>query len=362
MIGQPDASSKRKRILFIGNFLSKGGWWRGVSEDLADRLKETGWEVITASPYLHRVKRSGHMVWTALFRCRDYNIAHVDVYGGLAFLWAEAVCNVLRLLHKPYVLTLRGGDLLEFAHRWPGRVRRLLCSAAAVTVPSRFFLEKMKPYRDDLRLLPNSLKLSAYKFKVRERPRPQLVWLRSFHAMYNPSLAPRVVALLAKDFPDIHLTMIGRDKGDGSFKAFQQVVSNLGVTNRISVPGGVPKARVPEWMNRGDIFLNTTNVDNTPNSVIEAMACGLCIVSTGVGGIPYLLQHERDALLVPPNDPESMALAVKRVLTEPALAENLSRNALQKVKKFDWPLIFPEWEKLLTVVAEGRELSSVVSA
>jgi glycosyltransferase involved in cell wall biosynthesis len=103
-------------------------------------------------------------------------------------------------------------------------------------------------------------------------------------------------------------------------------------------------------MSRGDIFLNTTNVDNTPISVLEAMACGLCVVSTNVGGIPYLLEHEHDALLVPPDDPAAVATAVRRLLTEPDLAEQLSRNARQKAEKFDWSIILPQWEALLISV------------
>ncbi len=62
----------------------------------------------------------------------------------------------------------------------------------------------------------------------------------------------------------------------------------------------VEKSEVPAWLAKGDIFLNTTNVDNTPVSVIEAQAAGLCVVSTNVGGIPFLLENGKDALLVPP--------------------------------------------------------------
>lgn len=77
------------------------------------------------------------------------------------------------------------------------------------------------------------------------------------------------------------------------------------------------------------------------------MASGLCVVSTDVGGIPYLLENEHDALLVPPNDPEAMAAAVKRILTEPQLAERLSRNARRKAEQFDWSVILTKWEALL---------------
>ena len=79
-------------------------------------------------------------------------------------------------------------------------------------------------------------------------------------------------------------------------------------------------------------------------------AVRLCVVSTNVGGIPYLLEHEHDALLVPPNDPAAMATAVRRLLTEPGLAERLSRNARQKAEQFDWSTILPQWEALLMSV------------
>jgi len=107
-------------------------------------------------------------------------------------------------------------------------------------------------------------------------------------------------------------------------------------------------------MAKGDIFLNTTNVDNAPVTVLEAMASGLCVVSTNVGGIPYMLEDEQDALLVPPDDAEAMAAAVRRVLTEPRLAESLSRNARHKAERSDWAVVLPQWETLLAAVAEGQ--------
>jgi L-malate glycosyltransferase len=212
----------------------------------------------------------------------------------------------------------------------------------------------MCPYRADLRLLPNALHLSAYSFRLRKLPQPQMIWLRAFHEIYNPSLALKVCARLSSAFPDVRLTMIGPDKGDGSLHRLRQLATELAVTEQIAIHDKVPKAQVPDWITRGDIFLNTSSVDNTPVSVLEAMACGLCVVSTRVGGIPYLLQHERDALLVPPNDPEAMAAAVRRILTEPALAEHLSHNARQKAEQFDWSAILPQWQALLTSVAERQ--------
>lgn len=334
-------------VLLVGNFLSHAGGSRGVCEDLAVRLAEAGWQVSTASTRSARIPRLADMLATAWRRRHAYEVAHVDVFSGPAFIWAEAVAWLLRRLNKPYILTLRGGSLPSYARRYPRRVSALLRSAAVVTTPSGYLLEHMQPYCPALRLLPNPIDLPLYPFHRREAPRPLLVWLRAFHTIYNPSLAVEVVARLAREFPGVRLLMVGPDKGDGSLQKAQAHADRLGVRERVTFAGGVPKREVGEWLSRGDIFINTTSVDNTPVSVIEAMACGLCVVSTSVGGIPYLLEHEQDALLVPPGDAEAMAAAVRRILTDGELAARLSQNARCKVEVFDWSVILPEWEQLL---------------
>jgi glycosyltransferase involved in cell wall biosynthesis len=342
----------RPGLLLVGNFLSHTIGTRALGEDLGVALASSGWPVLMTSSRLNRLARLFDFLWTVWQKRHSYSVAHVDVYSGLAFLWAELVCLALRLAKKPYVLTLRGGNLPRFAQGSRKRVQNLLQSSSAVTVPSTYLLEQIRPYRKDLVLLPNPLDLAKYRFQHREQPAPNLMWLRAFHDTYNPSLAVRVVALLAQEFPSVRLVMIGPNKGDGSLEAMMELTRKLCLQDRVTCPGRVSKDEVPNWLRQGDIFLNTTRVDNTPISVLEAMACGLCIISTNVGGIPYMLEDEYDALLVPDGDHLAMAKAVQRLLTEPGLAHRLSANARRKAEQFDWPNILPRWEKLFTSVAE----------
>jgi glycosyltransferase involved in cell wall biosynthesis len=147
--------------------------------------------------------------------------------------------------------------------------------------------------------------------------------------------------------------MIGRDK-DGSLADVRRVAAELGVADRIDLPGPVPNAEIGAWLDRADIFLNTTNVDNTPVSVLEAQAAGLCVVTTNVGGLPYLLDDGKDALLVPPEDPVAMAGAVRRLFSEPGLAGTLSRNGRRKAEGFDWARVIPQWERLLGAIGGAK--------
>ena len=335
----------RGSLLFVGTMLPSSVGVRSQDEEVARRLASAGWKVLTVSHRLGRLERVADILFSVWKWRRRYDVACVSVFSGRAFRWAEAACFVLRVLRKPYVLALHGGNLPAFALGSPERVRRLLGSAFAVTAPSHYLLETMRPYRPDVILVPNALETRSFPFRLRETAAPRLVWIRAFHEIYNPTLAPRVVGALAAACPNVHLTMVGRDK-DGSLSRVRQVAAELGVADRVELPGPVPNSEIGAWLDRGDVFLNTTNVDNTPLSVLEAQAAGLCVVSTNVGGLPYLLASGKDALLVSPDDPAAMAGAVRRAISEPGLAASLSRNGRAKAEAFDWSRVLPQWESL----------------
>lgn len=339
---------KKQGVLLVGTFLSKYISARGVCEDLAEKLAMRGWKVYTTSSARTKIGRLLDMAYSCWRYRNYYRIAQIDVYSGPAFFWGETIALIMICLRKPYLLTLHGGNLPEFAQKHPGRISRFLELAQAVTTPSLYLFGAFRNIRSDLLLIPNPIEIGHYAFRLRSRPVPKLIWLRAFHEIYNPILALLVLDLLRRAFPDVTLTMIGPDKGDGSLQKTQAIVGRFDLQKNIHIVPGVSKNKVPDSLSQADIFINTTNVDNTPVSVIEAMACGLCVVSTNVGGIPYLLEDGQDALLVPPDDPEAMASAVQRILTEPGLAEKLSVNARRKVEGFDWSVILPQWERLFT--------------
>ncbi|MEZ5401913.1 MAG: glycosyltransferase family 4 protein [Bryobacteraceae bacterium] len=340
------AAAFRGRVLVVGNFLSgRGTVARQVCEELAERLAATGVETITTSSKTGRTERMIDMAATAWKRRRDYDVAQVDVFSGRSFLWAEAVCAVARMAGKPYILTLHGGALPKFFAKWPRRATRLLRGAAAVTVPSGYLLEQLQSYHDRLTLTPNAIEVGRYGYRQRTSPEATLVWLRSFHRIYNPELAPRVVALLKDEFPDVRLTMTGPDK-DGSLKSVKAEAWRLSVEDRIRYVGAIPKEQVPEAMAAGDIYLNTTNVDNMPVTLLEAMACGTCVVSTDVGGVPHIVTHEGNGLLAPACNAEAMAAAVRRLLIEKGLAGRISAAGRRTAEQYDWSAILPRWNEL----------------
>jgi glycosyltransferase involved in cell wall biosynthesis len=339
---EPAARVRQPRVLVLGSFLGCAALERYPSGDLANRLTQRGWNVLVCSRRTGRLARLADMMSTTIRERSRYDVAVVDVFSGPAFFLAEFVSAILRRLRKPFALTLHGGNLPAFARRCPSRVRRLLQSASVVTTPSKYLLDAMRPFRGDVHLIRNALDMACYSFRLRAKPQASLVWLRAFHAIYNPVMAVECLGFLSAAQATATLALARRRARE------------LVVENRLEIVGSVSKSRVPAELALGDIFLNTTNYDSFGVSVAEAAACGLCVITTAVGEHPHLWQDGHDALLVPPNDARAMAAAVQRSLTEPGLAERLSRNARAKAEQFDWSVILPQWEALLMEVAGSK--------
>ena len=143
---------------------------------------------------------------------------------------------------------------------------------------------------------------------------------------------------------EAELCMVGPDT-DGSLEKVKTYAKNIGVK-----PKFAGKLTKEEWINISEdynIFMNTTNYDNLPVSIIEAMALGFPIVSTEVGGISYLIKNEEDGLLSPKNDAKVMAENIIWIFEDEKLRTQLSINARRNAEKFDWGSIKNQWNIIL---------------
>lgn len=317
---------------------SNPGWAVGQGEVLAGLLAREGWDVRTAS---HRVNRWLRLadVATRPWRWRGkVDVLVLLVFSGPAFRLVEAASAAASRLGMPMVLWLHGGNLAEFAGRHPERVRQVLSRGRELVAPSKFLAE---PF--GARVIPNVVDLDRYPYRHRPSVAPRLLWMRTFHELYRPDLALRVLERL----PGAALTMAGQDKG--LLAETRRRAEEMGLDVRF--PGFLDAEGKRREFAAHDVFLNTNRVDNAPVSVLEAAAFGLPVVSTDVGGIPQLLRDGEEALLVPEGDAEAMAAAVRRLLEEPGLAGRLSAAGREVAERSSWPRVQPLWEELLREVA-----------
>jgi glycosyltransferase involved in cell wall biosynthesis len=157
-------------------------------------------------------------------------------------------------------------------------------------------------------------------------------------------MAVEVLKELKKTYPKAILCMIGPDK-DGTLDDVLQLINTYKLQDSIEITGVLSKE---EWHKKSedyDIFINTTNVDNTPISIIEAMVLGLPIVSTNVGGLPYLIENNRDGILVDKNNAIAMSMRIIEIVDKNSIS--LAKKARIKAEFFDWSSVRNQWLNIL---------------
>ena len=133
----------------------------------------------------------------------------------------------------------------------------------------------------------------------------------------------RLIDALARlrDVP-VELVLIG----DGRLRAdLERRAQEAGVP--LEAPGVVPHGELPRYLTGAECFALPSLTEGHPKALIEAMACGIPCVASARGGIPTVVEDGVTGLLVDPEDPEAIARAIRRALTDPALAHRLGRQA-----------------------------------
>ena len=334
-----------KHLLYIGNKLSNHGYTSTSIETLGTFLESEGFNVYYASSKKNKAIRMIEMIIKTFQYAKKVDYVLIDTYSTKNFWYAFMVSQICRVLKVKYIPKLHGGNLPERIVKSKFFSDLIFNNAYINVAPSYYLYETFKNNGyTNLKYIPNTIELELYEDSVKEFKIPKLLWVRSFAKIYNPIMAVKVLLKLKKEYPEAQLCMVGPKKDESYSKTVKFAQKN---NVEVIFTGKLTK---PEWINLSkdyNIFINTTHFDNTPISVIEAMALGLPVVSTNVGGIPYLLEHNTNALLINDNDAADMTKQIKRILSEPHLAGSLSQNGKETVKAFDWELVKKQWIELL---------------
>ncbi|MFD1095259.1 glycosyltransferase family 4 protein [Salegentibacter chungangensis] len=334
-----------KRILYIGNDLQINSFTATYISFFSKVLKREGYRVKTASTRNNKGLRLMEMLGLIVRFHKSTDVVLIDTYGAMNFYYAYLVAKTCQFYNLEYIPILHGGNLPERLEA-SGKFSKSLFGKAKMNVaPSLFLYEIFKGAGfDNIKLIPNSIEIDNYPFKERKKFSPRLLWVRRFQKRYNPMLALKVLQKLTKEYPNASLCMVGPDK-DGSMKACKTFAKKHSLD--VKFTGKLKKKEWAELSEDYDFFINTTTIDNTPISVIEAMSLGLAVVSTNVGGMPVLIENNKDGILVPENDAGKMTEAIIRLLEHPEETAEICHNARKKVEKFAWQLVREDWNRLL---------------
>lgn len=275
-------------------------------------------------PYLLRL-------WRTLSRV---DLVHVMANSGWAWhLFAAPAIWLARFRSVAVIVNYRGGEAASFFERQFKWIRPSLLRADCIVVPSGFLLEVFRRWNFAAIVVPNIIDLSRFRPRTAAPAVPHIVVTRNLEDIYDIPTAVRAFAIVRKTHPDARLTIAGSGP---RLEALKALCAQLGLDDSVRFTGRLENEEMAALYVSATLMFNSSVVDNMPISVLESLASGVPVVSTDVGGVPYMVKHEETALLVPPRDPFAMAQAALRLMSEPQLAAHLSDAGLAEVRQYAW--------------------------
>jgi glycosyltransferase involved in cell wall biosynthesis len=296
--------------------------------------------------FLQRIKYVRTVVNTVVYwvmaaaRLWRYDVIHAYSASYWSYLLSVLPIILLaKLYRKPLLLNYHSGEAEDHLANWKLTALPFIRRADLIVVPSGYLVDVFAKFGLRARAIHNVVELDVFRYRERKPIRPVFLTSRLHEPLYNVQCVLRAFAIVQREHPDASLLVAG----DGWMRPqLEQLAVELGLQNTKFV-GRVPWGDMPDLYDASDVYLTATNIDNMPGSVIECLSCGLPVVTTNAGGVPYIVTHDETALIVPCDDHEAMAAQAVRLLRDDDLAVRLARNGRTACVKFAWPAVRDAW-------------------
>lgn len=298
--------------------------------------------------YVRTLLTSIAYIASLLVRLPQFDVVHVFSASYFSFVLAPTPAVLIAKLYgKPVLLNYHSGEAEDHLRRWPRTSLPIIRLADRVVVPSDYLVSVFAKFGIKAERVLNTVDLSRFRFRERPSLEPVLLSNRNLERHYNVECTLRAFAIIHNRIPNARLIVAG----DGSERRrLREFAASLGLAN-VEFLGAVAPEEMPALYDRAGVFVNASDVDNQPLSIIEAFASGLPVVTTDAGGIPDMVANEETGLMVNRGDHEAIAEQVIRLLSDADLAWRLAARAGEASHKYTWASVRRDWLRLYSALS-----------
>lgn len=246
----------------------------------------------------------------------NYDVVHIHCCSNFGFFPAIVGVNAAKRAGRRVVVTYHGGGAAPFFKKHKALVQRVLRRSDANIVLNRFLSEVFSRANIPHVLIPNIVDTSTIPYRPRASFAPRLICTRAHEPLYDLPTLLHAFAQVQAAVPEAELTLVG----DGSQHAALRSLTEQLRLRHVAFIGRVPNDQIPAYLDRADLLISTSTVDNMPVSLLEGMAAGLLVLATAVGGVPELLADGRAGLLFAPADADGLAALLLQAFHEQPIA------------------------------------------
>jgi glycosyltransferase involved in cell wall biosynthesis len=370
-----------KRVLIYSTaYLPLIGGAELAVKELTDRLTGFEFDLITAKidPRLKTVEQVGRVKVYRLGWGSSLDKLILAFYGGyfgaklnkqnkydavwgiMASFAGLAAASFKKKTGLPFLLTLQEGDSLaevesKMAPLW-WKFKNIFTSANQVQVISNYLATWAKKMGTvaPITVIPNGVDLKTFycdQTKLgSEASKLPIIFTSS--RLVKKNAVDVIIEALAKLPDNFNLRIAGTGEEEVNLK---NLAKSLGVGERVKFLGNLNKEEVARELSKADVFTRPSRSEGLGNSFLEAMATGVPVVATPVGGIPDFLQHQETGFMCEVDNPTSLAEQIK-FITDPANKEQIWRvtNAARELVKqtYNWDTLAPQIAQILANLAK----------
>lgn len=279
-------------------------------------------------------------------------ILQEDKYDGIHAFFGIPCGAVAYALRIPYIVSLRGSDVPFYNPRFYwldklffARLSRVIWAKARSVVVNSDKLRRLAlkaNAEQEISTIYNGVDTSI--FKMAEQSNPNTLTIISTSRLIERKgvhlLIDAVLYLLKNEKP-VRLVIIGSGDMEAELK---QRVAEAGAQEYITFVGAVDHDDLPEWYEQSDVFALPSMNEGMSNSLLEAMASGLAIISSDTGGAKELV-HEDNGIVLQQRDPATIANSIEILLDSPETLQRMKEGSRKKAKEFDWNNMSAQYEE-----------------
>lgn len=301
--------------------------------------------------------------WPAALRrtFRDLGIELVHAHTPVPYM---AECAALAAGHRPVVVTYHSGSMVRGSQPIDTAVRLyegvgvrylLRRASAAVTVSDPVASWLRRSYGVTPLICPPGVDSDRFRPSGQPPPTPTILYVGRVDrasAWKGLDVLQEAFGRVAASNTELRLHVVG---GGDALEDLRHQVSTSSYAERVWLPGFLSGDDLVRAYQSASALVLPSRSENESFGIclIEAMSCGLAVIGSRIGGIPFVVDHAADGLLVPPNDPGALAGAIEELVSDPARCRRLGETGRAKVMaRFVWDRVAEDYGRLFGTLLE----------
>ena len=292
------------------------------------------------------------------------------LFFGIVLSWLKALINLRKIdpdvihvqsigvgvpaylaklfMRKPYVVWGHGFDVY-FPWRFKKIIAKIVIKNADVVIAlSENMRDKIKEiYRRDIKIIPNGIDMELFRdeseHSIHNNDKKLILFVGSLRPVKGVIYLIEAMNIIRQDIPEVRLLIVG----DGEDKKkLTEFVEKSDLKKYVHFAGKIENEKIPAYMAKSDVFVLPSLSEGFGIVVIEAMASGLPIIATNVGGLPDIIKDGENGFLIQPKRPEEIAKKINIIFKNDKLREKIRKNNKEKSKKYSWNIIAKDLEDI----------------